>query len=101
MKPIFVIALAISPVFVAASRAAEYDVVVYGGTSGGVIAAVQAKKMGKSVVVVGPGGLDLSRDGGRSFFHLVDDELWSVAFGPSGVGWAVGAEGRVTRIVVR
>src|SRR5438034_1115269 len=36
------------------ARAAEYDVVVYGGTSAGVIAAVQAKKMGKSVIVVGP-----------------------------------------------
>ena len=32
------------------AHAAEYDVVVYGGTSAGVIAAVQAKKMGKSVV---------------------------------------------------
>jgi hypothetical protein len=35
-------------------RAQEYDVVVYGGTSGGVVAAVQAKLMGKSVVLVGP-----------------------------------------------
>ncbi len=30
----------------------EYDIVVYGGTSAGVIAAVTAKRMGKSVVVV-------------------------------------------------
>jgi len=35
--------------------AKTYDVVVYGGTSSGVIAAVQAAKMGKSVVVVEPG----------------------------------------------
>ena len=45
------------------TRAAEADVVVYGGTSAGVIAAVQAKKMGKSVVLVSPGvayhGLDI------------------------------------------
>ena len=34
--------LAASPV-----AAAEYDLVIYGGTSAGVIAAVQAKKMGK------------------------------------------------------
>ena len=34
--------------------ACEVDVVVYGGTSAGVIAAVQAAKMGKSVVLVGP-----------------------------------------------
>jgi hypothetical protein len=34
------------------SNLKEYDVVVYGGTSAGVIAAVTAKKMGKSVIVV-------------------------------------------------
>ncbi len=32
----------------------EYDVVVYGGTSAGVVAAVQARRMGCSVVVVEP-----------------------------------------------
>lgn len=32
----------------------EVDVCVYGGTSGGVIAAVQAARMGKSVIVVNP-----------------------------------------------
>jgi len=35
--------------------AADYDVVVYGGTSGGVTAAVQAAKMGKTVVLIEPG----------------------------------------------
>lgn len=44
--------------------ACEVDVVVYGGTSAGVVAAVQAAKMGKSVVLVGPdrhlGGLSSS-----------------------------------------
>src|SRR5688572_27846975 len=34
---------------------ASYDVVVYGGTSGGITAAIQAKKMGKSVVPIEPG----------------------------------------------
>ena len=34
--------------------AAEYDVVIYGGTSGGIIAAVQVEKMGKSVVLIEP-----------------------------------------------
>jgi hypothetical protein len=38
-----------------ASLAAEYDVVVYGGTAGGVAAAVQARTMGKSVVLIEPG----------------------------------------------
>jgi len=36
------------------SDAEKHDVVVYGGTSSGVIAAVQAKRMGKSVILVCP-----------------------------------------------
>jgi|TARA_B100001964_G_scaffold231338_1_gene285847 ribulose 1,5-bisphosphate synthetase/thiazole synthase len=35
-------------------HADEYDIVVYGGTASGVIAAVQAKRIGKSVIIVGP-----------------------------------------------
>ncbi len=50
-----------------ASADESYDLVVYGGTSAGVIAAVQAKKMGKTVVIVGPdihlGGLSSSSSG--------------------------------------
>jgi glycine/D-amino acid oxidase-like deaminating enzyme len=34
--------------------ATSYDVVVYGATSAGIAAAVQVKRMGKSVLVVGP-----------------------------------------------
>ena len=65
-----------------------FDVVVYGGTSAGVIAAVQAKKMGKSAVIVGPdkhlggltsGGLGWTDSGNkavigglaRDFYHRV------------------------------
>jgi hypothetical protein len=48
----------------ASPGAAAYDLVVYGGTSAGVIAAVQAARMGKSVVIIGPdrhlGGLSSS-----------------------------------------
>ena len=68
--------------------AADYDVVVYGGTSAGVSAAVQAAKMGKSVVIVGPdqhlgglssGGLGFTDTGNKSvigglardFYHRV------------------------------
>jgi hypothetical protein len=68
--------------------AAEYDLVIYGGTSAGVIAAVQAKKMGKSVIVVGPdkhlggltsGGLGFTDTGNkavigglaRDFYHRI------------------------------
>ena len=68
--------------------AAEYGIVVYGDTAAGVIAAVQAKKMGKSVVLVGPdkhlgglsaGGLGFTDTGNKSvigglsrdFYHRV------------------------------
>jgi hypothetical protein len=71
-----------------ASRAAEYDLVVYGGTSAAVIAAVQAKKMGRSVIVVSPdkhlgglssGGLGWTDTGNkavigglsRDFYHRI------------------------------
>lgn len=78
---------------------ASHDIVVYGGTSGGVIAAVQAAKSGRSVVLISPtahlGGLttsglgwtDLGRSsilGGlsREFYHRVhqhyqDDTAWN------------------------
>lgn len=36
-------------------QAAEYDIVIYGGTSGGITAAIQGRKMGKSVVLIEPG----------------------------------------------
>ena len=70
------------------ASAADYDLVIYGGTSAGVIAAVQAKKLGKSVVIVGPdkhlgglssGGLGYTDTGNkavigglaRDFYHRV------------------------------
>jgi len=92
--------------------AETYDVVVYGGTSAGVIAAVQAKKMGKSVIIVGPdvhlgglssGGLGYTDTGNkavigglaRNFYHRVwveyqKSETWkwqkTEAFGNKGQG---------------
>jgi len=78
--------------------AENFDVVVYGGTSAGVTAAVQAKRMGKSVVIVGPdkhlgglssGGLGFTDTGDKSvigglareFYHHVyqhyqTDDAW-------------------------
>lgn len=50
----FLLALALSSSF-AAAAVVEADVCVYGGTSGGVAAAVQAARMGKSVVIAEPG----------------------------------------------
>ena len=37
-----------------ANQPQQYDIVIYGGTSGGIAAAVQAKRMGKSVVLIEP-----------------------------------------------
>ena len=37
-----------------------YDIVIYGGTSGGIAAAIQGKRLGKSVILIEPG----SRVGG-------------------------------------
>lgn len=70
------------------AAAATYDLVVYGGTSAGIIAAVQAKRMGRTVVVVSPdrhlgglssGGLGFTDTGNkavigglaRDFYHRV------------------------------
>ena len=66
----------------------SYEMVVYGGTSAGVIAAVQAKRLGKTVIIVGPdkhlgglssGGLGMTDTGNkavigglaRDFYHRV------------------------------
>jgi len=66
----------------------SYDIVIYGKTSAGVMAAVQAKKMGRSVVLVGPsqhlgglsaGGLGFTDTGNkkvigglsREFYHRI------------------------------
>lgn len=71
-----------------AITAAQFDVVIYGGTASGVIAAVQAKRMGKSAVIVCPdkhlgglssGGLGFTDTGNkavigglaREFYHRV------------------------------
>ncbi|QEG33609.1 FAD-dependent oxidoreductase [Bythopirellula goksoeyrii] len=83
----------------ATEPATEYDIVVYGPTSAGVMAAVQAKRMGKSVILVGPdkhlgglssGGLGATDIGNkmaigglaREFYqrvgkHYGQDESWT------------------------
>lgn len=78
----------VMPVMSAVAEAPEYDIVVYGGSSSGVIAAVQAKRMDKSVVMVCPdrhlggltsGGLGWTDTGdktvigglAREFYHRV------------------------------
>src|SRR5262249_55612734 len=39
----------------AAADETTYDLVIYGGTSGGVAVAVQARRMGKTAIIVEPG----------------------------------------------
>jgi hypothetical protein len=80
--------LAIAAVALSGAQTVQYDIVVYGGTSAGVVAAIQAKRMGKSVVIVGPdrhpgglssGGLGFTDTGNkavigglaREFYHRI------------------------------
>ena len=75
-------------VLTSSAQAAEYDLVIYGGTSAAVTSAVQAKRMGKTVVIVCPdkhlgglsaGGLGFTDTGNkavigglaREFYHRV------------------------------
>ncbi len=60
--PILVLMLLVVslPVRAAESDPESYDIVVYGGTSAGIVAGIQALEMGKSVVVIEP----TSREGG-------------------------------------
>lgn len=46
--------LALTTLVCQAASENEYDLVIYGATSAGVAAAVQAKRMGKTVIIVGP-----------------------------------------------
>ncbi len=87
MKHLFAIVI-IFAFCIQTSAQGNYDIVVYGGTSAGVIAAVQAKKMGHSTVIVCPdqhlgglssGGLGFTDTGNkevigglsREFYHRV------------------------------
>lgn len=72
----FVLALVVGLGTVCVADVVERDIVVYGGTSAGVTAAVQAKRMGKSVVLVCPdrhlGGLS---SGGLGFTDTGDKSV--------------------------
>jgi photosystem II stability/assembly factor-like uncharacterized protein len=55
----------------------------------------------RALVAVGPGGMDWVPEGGDEWAPLDTLAYWSVGFAPAGgVGWAVGPEGRITRITV-
>src|SRR6266478_75773 len=53
----FLAVLSAGSILASSARAAErdYDIVVYGGTSGGISAAVQAARLGKTVILIEPG----------------------------------------------
>src|SRR5262249_48758364 len=55
MRPSLAFLLALGFASAAPAAPREFDVVVYGGTSGGVAAAVQAARLGKSVILIQPG----------------------------------------------
>jgi len=77
-----------------------YDLVVYGGTSAGVVAAVQAQRMGKKVVLVGPdthlgglssGGLGFTDTGNKAVIGGLSREFYQRVFqhyqGPDAWRW--------------
>jgi hypothetical protein len=96
-RPIFPVLLLFAP-WPAPAAEPEHDLVIYGGTSAAVIAAVQARQMGKSVVIVSPdrhlgglssGGLGWTDTGNkavigglaRDFYHRIwkkyqEPETW-------------------------
>lgn len=104
--------LAFAPCQAEKPQAQQADIVIYGGTSAAIIAAVQAKKSGKSVIVVSPdthlgglssGGLGFTDTGDKSvigglardFYHRVylhyqDTSAWKWekqdAYGNKGQG---------------
>lgn len=66
-------------------HAAEYDVVVYGGTSAGVAAAIQTARMGKTVVIIEPskhigglttGGLGWTDSGNKEVIGGISREFY-------------------------
>jgi len=85
-KPILWLLMAALPVAAEATPAVhQADLVVYGGTSAGVMAAVQAARMGKSVVIVCPdqhlgglssGGLGFTDTGDKSVIGGLSREFY-------------------------
>ncbi len=72
-----------------AHAADTYDIVVYGGTSGGVTAAIQAKRMGKTTVLIEPtqfvgglttGGLGATDIGNKKAIGGISREFYSRVF---------------------
>ena len=60
LNPLLLTALLIGVATGLSAEPESYDIVVYGGTSAGIVAGIQAKAMGKSVIVIEP----TNREGG-------------------------------------
>jgi hypothetical protein len=56
---------------------------------------------GRVLVVVGPGGLDASRDGGQTWETLDRRAWWGVASRGPDATWVAGPEGRIARVRLR
>jgi photosystem II stability/assembly factor-like uncharacterized protein len=54
---------------------------------------------GRQLIAVGPGGSDMSGDGGATWAPLGDDGFHALAISPQGgLGWAVGEQGRIAAL---
>ncbi len=54
-----------------------------------------------TVVIVGPSGADYSLDNGATWESLDSRAYWAVSFASPSAGWAVGPEGRITKLELR
>jgi photosystem II stability/assembly factor-like uncharacterized protein len=54
-----------------------------------------------TLVAVGPKGAALSRDDGRTWTQVDTLAYWAVGFASPSAGWAVGPNGRITKLVPR
>lgn len=90
MNRSFACCLLLAVSFVQQSAAGnEYDVVVYGATSAGVVAAIQADRMGKNVIIVGPdkhlggltaGGLGWTDSGKKDAIGGISREFYEAVY---------------------
>ncbi len=53
------------------------------------------------LLVVGPGGMDLSIDGGDSWVNLQGITYWAIDFASARAGWAVGPSGRIAKVTLQ
>ena len=69
--------------------------------AGAVFGAAFIPRAGASLVAVGPGGANLSRDGGATWAAMDTLAYWGIGFSPEGTGWLAGPRGRITRVAPR